>query len=92
MKFEWDEEKNNENIRKHGIDFVDVPEIFDWYMLIDLDTREEYGEDRYIGIGILHNMITVVVYTERQDETIRLISARKANKHERKKYQDVLPD
>lgn len=91
MKFEWDEEKNLENIRRHGIDFADVPEIFQWYMLIDLDEREDYGEDRWVGMGILRNSIVVVVFSERQDDTIRIISARKANKYERKRYQQAIP-
>ncbi len=45
MEFEWDEQKNIRNIRWHAIDFVDVPEIFNYYMLIDRDDREDYGED-----------------------------------------------
>ena len=91
MKFEWDEEKNLENIRRHGIDFADVPEMFQWYMFIDLDDREEYGEVRWVGIGMLRNSIVVVVFTEQPDDTIRIISARKANKYERKKYQRAIP-
>lgn len=46
MQFEWDEAKNLENIRKHRIDFVDVPEMFDNPMLIELDERFDYGEER----------------------------------------------
>ena len=88
---QWDENKNAVNIRRHGIDFVDVPEIFDYYMLIDLDDRENYDEDRWIGIGILRNSIVVVVFTERPHDTIRIISARKANKYERQRYQNAIP-
>lgn len=52
MKFEWDENKRRENIRKHGIDFHDVPMVFDGPMLVRLDTRTDYGEeDRWIGNG-----------------------------------------
>jgi uncharacterized DUF497 family protein len=47
MKFDWDEAKNSENIRKHEIDFADVPAIFDGEMLIELDDRFDYGEDQY---------------------------------------------
>ncbi len=49
MKFEWDEEKNKENIRKHGFDVADAWEIFELPVLAALDTREDYGEDRLIG-------------------------------------------
>ncbi len=51
MQFEWDEAKNLENIRKHRIDFADVPDMFDGSMLVELDERTDYGEDRWIGIG-----------------------------------------
>lgn len=91
MKFEWDEQKNIRNIQWHGIDFVDVSEMFNYYMLIDLDDREEYGEDRWVGIGILRNSIVVVVFKEKAPDTIRLISARKANKYERQRYQKAIP-
>ena len=45
MNFEWDETKNAANIWRHGIDFADVPEMFNYYMLIDLDDREDYQEE-----------------------------------------------
>ena len=59
-------------------------------MLVELDEREDYGEDRLIGIGILRNIVVVVVFTEPQQDTIRIISARKANKYERKRYEQAL--
>jgi hypothetical protein len=46
MKFEWDERKNRENMKKHGIDFADAIEVFRHPMLTGLDDREDYGEDR----------------------------------------------
>jgi hypothetical protein len=55
VRFEWDEEKNKENIRKHGLDFTDAWQIFHALMLTALDTRQDYGEDRFIGIGFLRN-------------------------------------
>ena len=92
MKFEWDESKNEENIRKHGIDFRDVIEMFDHPMLTGLDTRSEYGEDRWIGIGLLGNVVAVTVYIEWEDEeTIRIISARKATRDESKEYHKRIP-
>ena len=86
MKFEWDEEKNQKNIRHHRIDFADVPPVFDGPMVVALDTRKNYGEDRLIGIGLLINSVVVVVFVERIDDTIRIISARKAERHEREKF------
>ncbi len=87
MIFKWDENKNKINIRKHGIDFSDVPEMFDHPMLVNSDTRNEYDEDRWIGIGLLKQLIAVVVFVEKRDETIRIISARKATNYERKRYE-----
>lgn len=90
MKFEWDEAKNLENIRKHEIDFADVPAMFDGEMLIELDARFDYGEDRWFGIGFLGSGIAVVVWTERQNNVIRIISARRANRHEQKRFEQYL--
>ena len=92
MNFEWDEDKNQENIRIHGLDFADAWEIFEAPILTALDTRAEYGEDRRTGIGFLGNRIVVVVFTERGEDTARIISLRKALKHERKKFEDALRD
>ena len=86
MQFEWDPAKNRVNVRKHHIDFVDVPEIFDAPMLTSPDVREDYGEDRWVGIGQLRDLIVVIVFTEPVPETIRIISARRALKHERQDY------
>lgn len=90
MEFEWDEAKNLENIRKHEIDFADVPAMFDGEMLIELDDRFDYGEDRWLGIGFLGSGIAVVVWTERQNNVIRIISARRANRHEQKRFEQHL--
>jgi uncharacterized DUF497 family protein len=51
VDFEWDEDKNQENIRKHGFDFGDAWEIFEAPLLTALDTRTHYGEDRWTGIA-----------------------------------------
>ena len=90
MQFEWDEEKNRENIRKHGLDFADAWQIFEAPMLTMLDTKEDYGEDRFLGLGFLKNFVVVVVYTEPKEETTRVISLRKALKHERKQFEEAL--
>lgn len=90
MKVEWDEEKRKENLRKHGFDFADARHIFDAPMLTRLDTREDYSENRFIGIGFLRQYIVVLVFTERDYETVRVISMRKALKHERKRFEEYL--
>ena len=88
MKFEWDEQKNLSNLQKHGLSFADAWEIFDAPILCDLDGRFDYGEDRWVGIGRLHSRVVVVVYTEPDDETIRIVSLRKALSHEREAYEE----
>ena len=90
MNFEWDKEKNKENIRKHRLDFSDAREMFEAPMLTDLDTREDYGEDRFIGIGLLKSSVAVVVYTEPDEQTIRIISLRKALKYEQQRFEREL--
>ena len=59
-------------------------------MLTDLDTGEDYGEDRFIGIGFLKNYVAVVVYTEPDEQTIRILSLRKALKDERQQFEREL--
>lgn len=61
-------------------------------MVVELDARENYGEDRYIGIGLLQGRVVVVVYTETDEKTIRIISLRKALSYERRYYEQYLED
>ncbi|ROM71405.1 hypothetical protein BK653_05860 [Pseudomonas brassicacearum] len=86
MLFEWDEAKNRANVLKHGIDFNDVPGIFQHPILVLHDDRMGYGEERWITIGLIKTLIGVVVYTERRGDVIRIISARKATKQEAIRY------
>ena len=76
MKFAWDEAKNAINRQKHGIDFSDVATIFEKPMVTFLGQRKEYGEDRWVGIGWVRDILAVIVFTEPSEETIRIISAR----------------
>lgn len=85
MRFEWDEDKRLANIKKHGIDFVDVPAMFDGVAVTIEDDRFAYAEDRYITLGLLKSRVIVVAHTD-NDEVIRIISARKATKNEEKRY------
>lgn len=92
MHFEWDERKRQANIRKHGLDFQDACRMFQLPMLVALDDREDYSEERWIGVGVLNTRVVVVVYTERNGDTIRIISLMKATSHERIKYEQLLRD
>ncbi len=85
MKFEWDEEKRLINLHRHGIDFADVPRIFDYERHTVVDNRFDYDEIRFFTLGLLNGRVIAVAYTE-TDEIIRIISARKANKYDQKKY------
>lgn len=90
MQFEWDETKNETNLKYHEIDFADVGALFEYLMLTRLDDRLDYGEERWISIGMLGPGYAVVVWTERDEDTIRIISARRANKDERRQYETHL--
>ena len=79
------ERNRRSNGKKHGIDFIDVPELFDGDVVLLPDERFDYSEPRFIAIGILKSLVVVVAYTER-DENIRIISARKATKNEQIYY------
>ena len=88
--FEWDDDKNAANITKHGIQFLTAALVFDDDNRLEIfdDEHSDY-EDRYITIGMIEEeaIIAMVVYTPRNN-SIRLISARKANKKERELYYD----
>ena len=92
MKIEWDDRKNEINLRKHGIDLGDAVPMFEGSMLVQPDTREDYGENRWIGIGITNGRTAVVVFAEREEEgdCIRIISLRKASRHERKLFEETI--
>jgi len=92
MNFAWDAAKNRSNIRKHGFELADPAEMFQGALLVRPDTREEYGESRWIGIGMIRQRIAVVAFAEPAEETVRIISVRKANHNERKQYEKALQD
>ena len=87
MGFKWDAQKNEANIIKHELDFADAFRVFEGPMLTRLDDRFEYDEERWVGLGSIYGRAVVVVYTEPDEETIRIISLRKALPHERKSYE-----
>jgi uncharacterized protein len=86
MDFEWHERKRRSNLEKHGIDFRDAIAIFEGHVFTRPDPRA-YAEPRHIAVGQIDEIEIVVVYTERRG-SIRIISARRANRHERQNYQD----
>lgn len=90
MKFEWDADKNSQNQKKHGITFEEASKLFtgqqDFLELFDQDHSED--EDRFIAIGFISRGIVLVIFVERDFDTIRIISARKATKTEVKLFND----
>lgn len=88
MKFEWDEAKSDACFRDRGFDFAYAAFAFaDPHRLIRLDNRHGYGEDRYQLTGAIESRIFVLVYTLRRD-AFRIISARKANQREVRRYEN----
>jgi uncharacterized protein len=94
IRFEWHEAKNRSNKRKHGIDFETAQLIFDDPHCISFVERVGDGEERWHAIGSIENIIViVVVHTYREKalyEVIRIISARRATRHERKLYAQAI--
>jgi uncharacterized DUF497 family protein len=91
MEFVWDEAKRQSNIRKHGIDFLDVIQIFEGDLVTIQDSRFYYGETRFISLGLLRGIVLVVAHTE-EEKVIRIISARKATKNEEVHYFKTIAD
>jgi len=85
MYFTWDEKKRTRNIAKHRLDFIDAEKVFSGITLTFEDKRFSYGEQRFITIGMLNDIVVVIAHTENDDE-IRIISMRKATKNEQKIY------
>jgi uncharacterized protein len=92
MRFEWDDDKQAANLRNHGLDLADAEVVFQHPRLTWLDTREDYGEDRWCSLGMLQGRVVVLVYTERLPDIIRVISLRKATHRERTQYDQFLQD
>ena len=92
MNFEWDEAKNRSNIRKHGLDFAEAEEMFRGLLVVEPDTREDYGEKRWRGIGTIRGRTTVIIFAETDPETISIISLRRAHHEEREEYEKAIQD
>ena len=83
--YEWDEDKNRENFAKHGFDFKDADLVFSGSCVTFRDRRFDYGEERFITLGLLEGRVMVIAHTPRGAKT-RIISMRKANRREQKAY------
>jgi uncharacterized DUF497 family protein len=90
MIFEWDDHKDAQNIAKHGVPFEYAARVFlDPRRLDSEDTRHDYSEERWLTLGMIEGRLFAVVYTPR-GKVIRMISARKANEREQRKYDETL--
>ena len=81
MKFVWHETKQQNNLKKHGLDFGDEETVFAGPTFTFEDNRQNYGEQRWVTLGLLGLQVVVIVHTETDDE-IRIISMRKASNNE----------
>jgi len=91
MRYEWDEAKRQSNIQKHGIDFLGIERVFAGKTVTIWDDRFDYGESRFITLGLLSGRVVVIAHTETQ-EVVRIISVRKATKHEEACYFEEIAD
>ncbi len=85
MKVEWTDAKRLSNLRKHRLDFVDAKEALEGAVISFEDDRFDYTEDRFVSIGMVKGTVVVIAHTERE-ETVRVISMRKATRNERRLY------
>jgi len=86
LEFEWDEAKASINLEKHRVSFLTASAIFLNERLERIDDRKEYAELRWIALGRVESEVYRVVYTWRDENLVRLISAQKASKDEREIY------
>jgi uncharacterized DUF497 family protein len=85
--FEWHPDKSRANAEERQIPFSKVPAVFQGPLLARRDNRRDYGEERWTAVGLLGQVPVVVVYTKR-GHRIRIISARRANRRERQRFQE----
>ena len=88
--FEWDEQKREANIDRHGVDFRIAALIFENPVIEALDTREVYGEARYRTLGRTRDDEYFVVAFTWRNSNRRIISAWKVDEHGKKRYQEIL--
>jgi len=81
MRFSWHESKRQTTLKKRGLDFAHAEQIFLGPTFTFEDDRRDYGEQRWVTLGLLREKVVVIVHTETEDE-IRVISMREADKDE----------
>ena len=86
MTYTWDPRKNRRNVARHGIAFEDAIRIFEGPTLEQADQRFDYGEVRVHAIGVVNGIEMTVIYTDVSDAERRIISAWRAERHEREAY------
>jgi uncharacterized DUF497 family protein len=86
MRYSWDEEKNRRNLELHGIAFEDAVRVFEGPTVEQVDNRFDYGECRIYAIGSVNGLEITVIYTDRDQDERRIISAWRAEPHERRSY------
>ena len=87
MDFEFDPVKSEENERTRGLAFKYAPLIFEGPFIEEQDDRFDYGETRFVAIGLIDARLYVMVFTEgSDDDAVRIISLRRAEKHETRYY------
>jgi uncharacterized DUF497 family protein len=89
MKCDWDAAKNNSNFAKHGLRFEDAELVFSGSCVTFVDDRFDYGEERFVTLGLLAGRLVVIAHAPRDDRT-RVISMRKGNRREKEIYQKRL--
>ncbi len=91
MRFEWDENKGRANLTKHGVSFETARLVFDDPLHLSMRDHFEHGEERWRTVGLVGGMVLLLVaHTDGEEdgeEIVRLISARKATRRERKRYE-----
>ena len=85
MHFTWNESKRQVTLQRRGLDFAQAEQVFVGPTFTFEDDREEYGEQRWVTLGLLNGIVVVIVHTETVDE-IRVISMRKAEKDEQRLF------
>lgn len=89
MELEYNEAKRLLTLEKRALDFADAAQVFAGFTATEPDDRFDYGENRSITTGLLHEEVVVLVWTER-NQRCRIISMRRADKNERQEYQRQL--
>ena len=89
MRFTWDENKRTANLKKHALDFIRAGNLFDGRFTHTYPSTKS-GEERFVTIGIIDGVFIAVVWTQREDDIVRIISMRRARHAEKRAYGNSL--